>query len=83
MKLPPWKDDEAMLRWLNQELDRINALIVVELQQRGIAAPSTTQIGGRLAIRACLCSHRTEQRDLDALVDGVLQLGRYQRGASR
>jgi glutamate/tyrosine decarboxylase-like PLP-dependent enzyme len=59
-----------------EDLDRINGLIVVELQERGIAAPSTTQIGGRLAIRACLCNHRTEQRDLDALVDGVLRLGR-------
>ena len=66
-----------------EELDRLNALVVVELQERGIAAPSTTQIGGRLAIRACLCNHRTEQRDLDALVDGVLQLGRDQRRASR
>ena len=57
-------------------LDRLNAAIVVELHERGIAAPSTTQIGGRLAIRACLCNHRTEQRDVDALVNGVLELGR-------
>lgn len=60
----------------SEDLDRLNALIVVELQERGIAAPSTTQIGGRLAIRACLCNHRIDQRDLDALVDGVLALGR-------
>ena len=42
-------------------LDRLNAAIVVELHERGIAAPSTTQIGGRLAIRACLCNHRTDK----------------------
>jgi glutamate/tyrosine decarboxylase-like PLP-dependent enzyme len=59
-------------------LDRLNAGIVVELQERGIAAPSTTQIGGRLAIRACLCNHRTERADLDALLEGVLGLGRAQ-----
>jgi aromatic-L-amino-acid/L-tryptophan decarboxylase len=58
------------------ELDRLNAGIVVELQERGIAAPSTTQVGGRLAIRACLCNHRTRRADLDALVEGVLRLGR-------
>ena len=57
------------------ELDRLNAAIVVELQERGIAAPSTTQIGGHLAIRVCLCNHRTEERDLAALVEGVLDLG--------
>jgi aromatic-L-amino-acid/L-tryptophan decarboxylase len=62
-----------------EELDRLNAAIVVELQERGIAAPSTTQIGGRLAIRACLCNHRTEQSDLNALIDGVLELGRLLR----
>jgi aromatic-L-amino-acid/L-tryptophan decarboxylase len=58
------------------ELDRLNAAIVVELQERGIAAPSTTQVGGRLAIRACLCNHRTQRADLDVLVEGVLRLGR-------
>lgn len=64
-------------------LDRLNAAIVVELHERGIAAPSTTQIEGRLAIRACLCNHRTEERDLEALLAGVLALGRAQRRASR
>jgi aromatic-L-amino-acid/L-tryptophan decarboxylase len=58
------------------ELDRVNAGIVVELQERGIAAPSTTQIAGRFAIRACLCNHRTRRGDLDALVEGALRLGR-------
>ena len=65
------------------ELDRLNAEIVVELQERGIAAPSTTQIDGRLAIRACLCNHRTGETELTGLVDGVLALGRAQRRASR
>ena len=56
-------------------LDRLNGRIVVELQERGIAAPSTTRIGGRLAIRACLCNHRTELTDLEALRAGVRELG--------
>ena len=61
------------------DLDDLNARIVVELHERGIAAPSTTRVDGRLAIRACLCNHRTERADLDALVDGVLALGRTLR----
>ena len=36
----------------------------------------TTRLGGALAIRACLCNHRTEQSDLDALLGAVLRLGR-------
>jgi aromatic-L-amino-acid/L-tryptophan decarboxylase len=57
------------------ELDRLNAALVVDLQEKGIAAPSTTQIGGALAIRACLCNHRTTLADLDQFLAGVLQLG--------
>lgn len=62
-------------RYRAADTDRINGTIVAVLQERGIAAPSTTQIDGKLAIRACLINHRTQQRDIDTLVDGVLQLG--------
>jgi aromatic-L-amino-acid decarboxylase len=55
--------------------DRINADIVATLQERGIAAPSTTVLDGKLAIRAALFNHRTQSIDLDALVDGVLRQG--------
>ncbi len=55
--------------------DKINADIVVGLQESGIAAPSTTKINGRLAIRAAIVNHRTERRDVDALVDAVIELG--------
>jgi hypothetical protein len=44
----------------------------------GIAAPSTTTIQGRLAIRAALVNHRTEPPDLDALIEATS--GRSARG---
>src|SRR5579871_85997 len=56
--------------------DSTNAAIVADLQESGIAAPSTTVLDGRLAIRAAIVNHRTEVRDVDALVDGVLRFGR-------
>ena len=49
--------------------------IVADLQESGIAAPSTTTIGGKFAIRAAFVNHRTQIRDVDALVDAVLRLG--------
>ena len=58
-----------------EEADAINTAIVAELQERGIAAPSTTSIGGRIAIRACFINHRTQPGDVDALVDAVLEQG--------
>lgn len=56
--------------------DQVNADIVVALQESGIAAPSTTTIKGRLAIRAAIVNHRTELCDIDALVDAVLDFGK-------
>jgi glutamate/tyrosine decarboxylase-like PLP-dependent enzyme len=70
------------------DLDRLNADVVADLQEAGIAAPSTTIVGGKLAIRAALVNHRTMPADVDALVDGVRQmaarrLSRATRNAER
>jgi glutamate/tyrosine decarboxylase-like PLP-dependent enzyme len=51
--------------WDEADIDRLNQDIVVQLQESGIAAPSTTRIGGRLAIRVNLTNHRTRREDLD------------------
>ncbi len=55
--------------------DRVNADIVVALQESGIAAPSATTIDGRLAIRAAFVNHRTRRSDVDALVKATLAFG--------
>lgn len=55
-------------------LDALNARIVAELQRRGIGAPSTTTLGGRLAIRVNITNHRTHPDDMDLLADAVLAL---------
>ena len=60
--------------------DEVNAAIVGDLQESGIAAPSTTTINGKLAIRAALVNHRTEMCDLDAMLQAVLEFGaKYQQ----
>lgn len=58
------------------ELGRLNEAIVAELQLAGTAAPSTTKIGGRTAIRVALTNHRTTTEDLALLVSAVRRLGR-------
>lgn len=80
--LAPVSLNIVCFRHRGADSDRLNAEIVTLLQERGLAAPSTTQIGGKLAIRACLINHRTQQRDIDALVEGVLRLGRELGGAA-
>jgi len=57
------------------DLDALNAAIVADLQEGGIAAPSTTRIDGRLAIRAAIVNHRTRPADIEALVESVLRIG--------
>ncbi|MGH7119051.1 MAG: pyridoxal phosphate-dependent decarboxylase family protein [Acetobacteraceae bacterium] len=57
------------------DLDALNAAIVADLQEAGIAAPSTTRIGGRLAIRVAIVNHRTRPEDITAVVDSVLRIG--------
>ena len=58
------------------DLDRLNAGLVADLQESGIAAPSTTMVNGVLGIRAAIVNHRTNHADLAIMVDAVLEAGR-------
>ena len=58
-----------------RELDELNDTLVVELQERGIAAPSTTRIDGQLAIRVNITNHRTRFEDLKYLCSEVRRIG--------
>ncbi len=58
-----------------RDIDRQNAELVADLQESGIAAPSTTTLDGRLAIRAAIVNHRTRREDVEALVMAVLDIG--------
>ena len=65
-----------------EDSDRVNAELVIQLQEQGIAAPSSTRIHGCFAIRAAIVGHRTRAEDIDALVEAVLTLGRRLSSAS-
>ncbi len=65
--LVPGLDAQA-LDWLNDE-------IVIQLQLQGIAAPSTTLLHGKNAIRVNITNHRTRFDDLDLLVREVARIG--------
>jgi glutamate/tyrosine decarboxylase-like PLP-dependent enzyme len=73
--LAPVQLNIVCFRYRGDEADVLNAAIVTDLQESGVAAPSTTRIDGRLAIRAAIFNHRTRECDMDALVDAVLQHG--------
>jgi glutamate/tyrosine decarboxylase-like PLP-dependent enzyme len=53
--------DDATLDGLNQQIE-------VELQERGIAVPSVTTIGGKRVLQVVNTNHRSRQEDFDVLV---------------
>lgn len=53
------------------QLDSMNDELVIRLQESGIAVTSSTSIGGRRAIRACILNHRTRDEDLTMLLDSL------------
>ncbi|WGR74020.1 MULTISPECIES: aspartate aminotransferase family protein [unclassified Bradyrhizobium] len=60
--------------------DAINREIVADVQESGIAAPSSTTLDGNFAIRAAIVNHRTDETDIDALVSAVLEFGSRRSG---
>ena len=62
--------DDAALNQLNQEL-------LIELHESGIAAPSSTTLNGKYAIRTAITNHRSRRADFDLLVREVIRLGKW------
>jgi len=79
---------DAFFASLKQALDEralntLNADLVADLQESGVAAPSTTKVGDAVAIRVNLTNHRTQDEDLDCLVDAVCDLSQARLKARR
>ena len=73
--LAPVQLNIVCFRYRCDDSDRINAAIVADLQEAGRVAPSLTRIDGQVAIRAALFNHRTDQSDIEALVQSCVALG--------
>ena len=73
--LAPVQLNIVCFRYRAADANAVNAEIVADIHESGIAAPSTTMIEGQLAIRAAIFNHRTDFRDLDALLAAVVRFG--------
>jgi aromatic-L-amino-acid/L-tryptophan decarboxylase len=69
-------------RYRAADANKVNGDIVADVQESGIAAPSTTVLGSALAIRAAIVNHRTDICDIDALISAVLEFGAQRSRAS-
>jgi glutamate/tyrosine decarboxylase-like PLP-dependent enzyme len=59
----------------DDKLDDLNAEILMQLHERGIATPSSTVLNSRFSIRVAICNHRSKRADFEALVDSVVAIG--------
>lgn len=56
-------------------LDQLNASLLIQLQEEGIAVPSSARIDGRFAIRVAITNHRSRREDFDLLVRETQRIG--------
>jgi aromatic-L-amino-acid decarboxylase len=73
--LAPVQLNIVCFRYRAADANKVNGEIVIDIQESGIAAPSTTVLDGQLAIRAAIVNHRTDTCDIDALISAVLEFG--------
>lgn len=60
----------------DQSLNALNTEILLRMQERGIAVPSSTELNGRFAIRVANVNHRARLADVEAVVDATIEIGR-------
>lgn len=59
-----------------EQLNQLNKEILMRMHEQGIAAPSYTFLNGNYAIRLSITNHRTVCADLDAVLQGTIELGK-------
>ena len=60
----------------DETLNALNKEILIQLQEKGICAPSYTTLYGRYCLRAAIANHRSVQNDFYVLVEQVVGIGR-------
>lgn len=59
-----------------EKLNGLNAELLMRLQERGIAAPSSTNLAGRFVLRVAITNQRSRREDFELLVRHAVELGR-------
>ncbi len=57
-------------------VDEVNRELLMRVQERGVAVPSSTIADGRFVLRMAHVNHRTTDADMDAVFDALLEIGR-------
>jgi len=57
------------------DLDNLNRLVLIEIQNRGIAVPSATTLEGKFCLRAAIVNHRSRREDFEVLTNAARIIG--------
>jgi glutamate/tyrosine decarboxylase-like PLP-dependent enzyme len=60
----------------DEELNALNAELLIRLQESGVAAPSNATVRGRYALRVANTNYRSTREDFELLVRETLAWGR-------
>ena len=63
------------------ELNALNQAVLERVWSREKVFPSNTLVHGKFALRACIVNFRTEESDLEMLIDEAVRAGRSLLGA--
>ena len=66
-----------------QDLDALNRRLLDLVQREGKVFLTSTELDGRLVLRACIVNFRTREEHLEALLEEVADAGRRVRGAMK
>ncbi len=59
----------------DDQLNVLNKELLMQMQETGVAAPSSTLLNGKYAIRVAITNHRTRRKHLDEMIAGTIQIG--------
>lgn len=59
-----------------EQLNDLNKELLMQLQEQGIASPSSTILNEQYAIRVCIVNHRSKKSDFEMLVKESVRLGK-------
>jgi glutamate/tyrosine decarboxylase-like PLP-dependent enzyme len=61
--------------WSDEQLNPLNAELLIRLQESGVAVPSNAMINGRYALRVANTNYRSTREDFDLLVGESVRQG--------
>lgn len=67
--------DSARVPVPADRLNDLNTELLLRIQERGLAVPSSTMLRGAFCLRVCNVNHRTKFVDMDELVSDAVRVG--------